>query len=243
VKRGACLLIACAFSLNAGAEATLLERSATTTELFGSESARDLARTLPVDRAVRFRLRLPDGARNGGRSPSGVVVFVKPESSGTFPANWGDAFDTRNLIWISADDAGNRTPTATRILAAIMGVALAGKAAKVDASRVYIAGLSGGGRVASQAITRYPGQFTGALCIVGADYFLPDEPLKSRVLERRLVFITGARDFNRREILQVFERYGKAGASHIKLLDFPRLGHEYPSGEELGQALDFLDSR
>ena len=188
------------------------------------------------------QLRLPDSAATG-KAASGVVVFIKPYDTGVFLENWAGVFDSHNLIWISADDFGNRTPTAKRILTAIMGVALAGKVANVDPKRVYIAGLSGGGRVASQAITRYPEQFVGAICIVGADYFMPEEPLKSRVLGRRFVFITGARDFNRGEMRRVSARYRKEGVTHVKLLDLMHLGHEYPSGNDLEAAFDFLDAR
>ena len=170
-------------------------------------------------------------------------MFIKPYDVGAFPVDWGGVFDSRNLIWISADDFGNRTPTAKRILTAIMAVALAGKVANVDPKRIYIAGLSGGGRVASQTITRYPEQFMGAIFIVGADFYMPEEPTRSRVLERRFVFITGARDFNRGDMREVFAHYGKAGATHVKLLDLPHFGHEYPTAEDVGTALDFLDAR
>jgi hypothetical protein len=72
---------------------------------------------------------------------------------------------------------------------------------------------------------------------------MPEEPLKSRLLERRLVLITGAHDFNRNELRHVYRQYGKAGLTDVKLLYLPHLGHEYPSGEDLGVALDFLDAR
>lgn len=243
MRRRAWLLIACAFSLNAWADGTFVQRTATTAELFGDESAQGLAQTLPVDQPVKFQLRLPDDTKPGNAAPSGVVVFIKPYDTGTFPENWAGAFDSRNLIWISADDSGNRTPTNKRILTAIMGVTLAGKVANVDPRRIYIAGLSGGGRVASQAITRYPEQFVGAICIVGADFFLPEEPARSLALERRLVFITGGHDFNRNDVRHVFSQYGMAGATHVKLLYIPHLGHEYPSDEDFGTALDYLDTR
>ena len=77
---------------------------------------------------------------------------------------------------------------------------------------------------------------------MGADYFMPEEPLKSRVLERRIVFITGAHDFNRGEMRQVFRALRQGRRTHVKLLDLSHLGHEYPTGEDVGLALDFLDA-
>jgi predicted esterase len=236
------LIAVCACASNAWAEPTYLERSVTTAELFGAEQAAKLARTLPVDRAVNFRVRLPDGAgREPGAadSPSGVVVFIKPTDEGNFPENWSGVFDARNLVWISPDDFGNEKLTAQRMLAAIMAAELAGKVAKVDGERIYVAGMSGGGRVASQTITHSPQLFAGAIYIVGAD--MPGQPLKPPAPERRYVFITGRGDFNHGEMRRVFARYGKAGATHVKLMDLPHLGHEYPSADELGEAIDFLD--
>jgi len=231
------LLALVAVTGHAWAEATYLERSITTAELFGAEQATKLARTLPVDKAVNFHLRLPDGAD----APSGVVVFIKPTDSGTFPENWSRVFDARNLVWISPDGFGNEKLTRERMLAAIMAAELVGKAAKVNADRIYIAGMSGGGRVASQTITHSPRLFTGAIYIVGADP--PDEAVPPLALERRFVFITGRDDFNRREMRRVFSRYGKAGAAHVKLMDLPHLGHEYPSAEDLDAAIGFLDAK
>ncbi len=239
ITRVAALFAICALATGARADATYLERKVTTAEVFGAEQAAKLAHTLPVDRAVNFRLRLPD--RAAADAPSGVVVFIKPTDDGTFPESWRGVFDARNLVWISPDDFGNDKLTAQRMLVAIMASQLAGEIAKVDDARVFVAGMSGGGRVASQTITHSPELFAGAVYIVGAD--LPKEPVKPLVFERRFVFITGREDFNRGEMRRVFARYGKLGAAHAKLMDLPHLGHDYPSAEEFGQAIDFLDAK
>ena len=85
------------------------------------------------------------------------MVFVKPYDSGELPRDWAGVFDSQQSHldqprMISAIEH----PRAQRILAAIMGVELVGKVANVDPKRVYIAGMSGGGRIASQTITRFP---------------------------------------------------------------------------------------
>src|SRR4029079_16857092 len=56
----AALLAAWALAANAWADPTLIERSVTTAELFCAENATKLAHTLPIDRVVKFRVRLPD---------------------------------------------------------------------------------------------------------------------------------------------------------------------------------------
>jgi predicted esterase len=232
------LLVFGLLPVTAFAQGTLLERSATLADLFGAAEARELARTLPPDRAVNFRLRIPSGG-----APRGVLVFVKPDDSGAFIDAWAPVFDQRRLVWVSADGFGNGKPSAQRTLVAMMAVKVAAREASTGDSPIYIGGMSGGGRVASQTITRLPREFAGALCIGGADFHLPGQPLRSLVLERRFVFVTGARDFNRREMRRVFARYRDSGATHIKLLDLRHLGHEYPDTATLREALAFLEDR
>ena len=109
--------------------------------------------------------------------------------------------------------------------------------------RLYIGGMSGGGRIASMAITKFPQLFDGALYIVGADDFGKAEPARlAAIAANRYVFLTGEKDFNRREMTHVHERYRKAGVSQTLLLDLPRFAHQYPDATDFESALVFLDS-
>ena len=234
----ACLWFALATfaGASAGAESPTVERIATLAQLFGADEVRDLARTLPAGQPVKFRVRLP--AKESG--PAGVMVFVKPVPSGELPAAWVESFDRRGLGWISADEYGNDKPTAQRVLVAMMAVKLAMQSATLDPQRIFIAGMSGGGRVASEVVTRFPRRFAGALYIVGANDHLPEEPLLSLLKKRRFVFITGSRDFNRHEIRQLSTRYQRAGITQLLLMDLPGYGHQYPDAGQMEQALDYL---
>jgi hypothetical protein len=103
--------------------------------------------------------------------------------------------------------------------------------------------MSGGGRVASQLASHFPRLVTGAVFIVGADFWNKDQhPLQPLIVANRYVFVTGNRDFNHREMRRVFTLYQDAGASRSLLLDLPGLGHEFPDGAQLERALEFLDA-
>ena len=229
----------CAALPAAALAATAVERDATTRELFGDVQARELARTLPADQAVHFRIRLPGAAA----APAGVLVFVKPGASGELPEGWAKELDSRNLVWVSADGFGNDKPTAQRVLVVLMALEMARRETRTDPARSYVAGVSGGGRVASQVITRFPREFSGALCIVGADFRRPEEALRPLVASRRLVLLTGRLDFNRGEMRRAARRYREAGMTQVNLLDLPHLAHEFPNADVLGQALELLDPR
>jgi poly(3-hydroxybutyrate) depolymerase len=150
----------------------------------------------------------------------------------------------RNLSWIAAEDFGNEKPTAQRVIAAVMALRLIRQMSSLDASRTYIGGMSGGGRVASQVATRFPQMFAGALYVVGADFWLPkDARLRQRAAANRYVFVTGERDFNRSDMKRIFSRYQAHGLRTSLLMDLPDFAHEYPDATQLAQAVDFLDAR
>jgi poly(3-hydroxybutyrate) depolymerase len=212
------------------------ERSATLAQLFSVRDAHSLQRTLPADRVMRFRVREPEGGVRG------VLVYISPTDSGELPADWVGVMDREHLLYVAADGFGNSRPTAERVLAALAADRLARQMGAKDTRR-FIAGMSGGGRVASQVITHFPEVFAGAICIVGADYFMPqDESQRAAVASRRLVLLTGSRDFNQREIQLVARRYQQAGISRLLLMDLPQFAHQLPDATQLAQALAFLDA-
>jgi hypothetical protein len=227
-----------ALSAAAGAQDTV-DRTTTIETLFPAVDLQGLAKTLAVDRVLHYRVRIPQNA-----ALSGALVFVKPISSGELPAGWAAVLDGKNLIWVAANDFGNERPSAQRVLVAIAALKLIESTMAVDTRRRYIAGMSGGGRIASQIITRFPRHFTGALYIVGADFWTrSEESLLPRIAANRYVFITGSRDFNHGEMRRVYAKYLTAGVTQSLLMDLPGFAHEYPNAGQLAQAIDFLDAR
>ena len=221
-----------------GATAQTVTRGVTLAQLFPASEAGALSKTLPADRVLQYRVREP------GEGSQGVLVYVSPTDSGEPPAAWTDVLDRKRLLYIGAEGFGNSRPTAERVLVALAAQRLARQMGVKDDRRQYIAGMSGGGRVASQVLTHFPQVYAGAFCIVGADYFMPqDEQLRNLVASRRLVLLTGGRDFNQREMQLVSRRYQQGGfASRLQLIDLPHFAHQLPDAGLLTQALDFLDA-
>ena len=211
----------------------------TLTALFPADKAKSLATTIPPDKALRYRVRIPPG-----KGPSGVLVFVKSGESGEMPSDWTAQLDARNLIWIAAEDFGNEHPSAQRILATIAALKFIESTATIDAKRLYLGGISGGGRIASQIMARFPQYFRGALFIVGADFWTAsEEPFLPQIVANRYVFITGSADFNQLSMQRVYSKYRRAGVTAAMLMDLPHFGHQLPNAEQLGKAIDFLDAR
>jgi len=163
-----------------------LAQSVTAAELFPPAQSASLSYTLDPARRVTFRVRVPPGD-----TPHGVLVFVSPRDDAEPREGWAEVLDRRNLAWIAAEGFGNDKRTSQRVLVALMALKHLQRTVTLDRERLYIGGMSGGGRVASQALSRFPGFFSGALCIVGADYVTPESPLVPEFSTKRVVFMTG----------------------------------------------------
>jgi poly(3-hydroxybutyrate) depolymerase len=172
-----------------------------------------------------------------------VVVFVSPNASAAPQADWIEVLERNNLIWVAAQDFGNTELTAKRIVATIMGLTMVRQNFQIDNTRIYVAGMSGGGRVAGKVATMFPQLFTGAMYFAGVDFWTAAEkPLLERIAKNRYVFLTGEDDFNRRETRRVYKKYLRAGVSQVLLMDLPSFGHQYPNGEQFNQAVMFLQT-
>lgn len=216
----------------------IITRSASLLSLYSVERAETLSATLPAAREVRWRIYAP-----GKPEPAGVLVFISPHESGGPAPEWIDVLEQKNLIWVAAEQFGNEVPTARRLLAAVMGLSAVRREFRVDNKRIYVAGVSGGGRAASALITRFPRMFTGAVYIVGVDFWTSEqEPLIEHIAHNRYVFLTGHDDFNRRETKKIYNKYRAAGVEQALLMDLPDLGHEYPNADQLAGALHYLDT-
>ena len=128
----------------------------------------------------------------------------------------------------------------------------------VRPDRIWVGGISGGGKTASRMALLYPEVFRGGLFVVGASYF-PPVPMRDgrvwdvgirvsatrevlqRLRTRRFVLVTGENDFNHESVLDMHRAYEKDGLPNVLLLDVPGMYHGMPSSDVLEEALGFLD--
>ena len=179
----------------------------------------------------------------GADAPAGVVVYVSPDRSGTVPAGWASVLDEHNLIWISANQSGNRVPGARRVLKAILGLEAIRQRYAIDDTRIYIAGFSGGGKVASMIATDLPTIFVGGIFICGVEGWDSDEPQHIETIRsNRYVFLTGERDQALESTKRVYRSYRDAGVPNIRLVVVRRMGHSNPPRKEISKAFKFLES-
>ncbi|HEY1632671.1 MAG TPA: PHB depolymerase family esterase [Rhizomicrobium sp.] len=180
----------------------------------------------------------------------GLVVFVPPWNEAVEPRGWKEVLDAKGFIFVSAGHSGNTQDVAARRepLALLAWANIAARY-QLDPSRVYIAGLSGGSRVALRLALGYPDVFAGALLNAGSDPIgSPEIPLPPRDLfarfqtATRLVYLTGGLD---REHLDM-DKKSQASmrdwcVANITGIIVPGLKHETADADSLAKALGALD--
>ncbi len=191
----------------------------------------------------------------------GVLVFINAGDTGRLAPQAAALLADYKLIGVGADREGNRHNPVYRHAAAIHALQIVRERYHVDEDRVYVHGISGGGRMTSHVAIMNADLFDGAVCIVGCNPYknipadkgpntmyrgfwrVPDRKLLQTAQEdNRLVLHTGEHDGNRHNTLQVYKAYERDGFRHLLYLEEPGLGHAFASEAYMRKALDFLDA-
>jgi hypothetical protein len=202
-----------------------------------------------------MHVRLPRDYDPG--RPAGLLVWASPTPSGRIPSALEPALDAMNLVAIGVDECGNDRDVQDKFQLMFDAVATASRRFHIDRRRVYLAGLSGGGKVSSVLTFCFPEIFAGAVCIVGlgtdatldAQWGEHRHPYFSRPRRRHLemarlrpvAVVTGARDFNYAEMKARPDLLLEDGFDRVRFFDIPRLGHAMPGARELHEAIDYVD--
>lgn len=194
----------------------------------------------------------------------GVLVWASPSETGFMcPQPWHEVLAKHKLLWVGADNAGNQRHSDHRVRLAVEAALWAQRNYRLDPGRVYVAGFSGGGKVAGMCGNLYSDVFTGAFSICGITYhkgvptgleknkFYPPTypppvgPLYKAARERnRHVLLTGDEDFNLNSTRQTHRLgYEKDRYARAVLLIVPGLAHALPDAEWFDRGLEALDRR
>ena len=243
------LLIASVFFLNisisygeqaSGMRPHIVHASAV--DILGAQRAQAYRKILDPEKKESWQFWVPSNLDQ--TRPVGLMVYISPQESGELPMEWRTTFSNNNMIWLGFDNAGNQRLSKERVLLAILARTLSMKHYNVDVNRIYVAGLSGGGRVASQVMSLVPEYFAGAIYMIGVDEL---QKTSSSVLDEmkqsRFVFITGSEDFNRKDIRKTHKKYLKKGILNSYLIDVEGAAHTLPSADSIEQALVYLDGK
>jgi len=185
------------------------------------------------------------------RPPQGyrLMVFVPPWQKAQLPQSWGPVLDQFGMIFVTAARSGNEEDIVSRRepLALIAAQNVMAQYS-IDPAQAFVAGMSGGARVALRLALAYPDLFHGALLNSGSDVIgTIYEPLPSASLFRqfqtgtRLVYVTGDHDAANVESEMRSKRAMQDWCvSDMASIRMPFTGHEVAPPAILTRALQAL---
>lgn len=216
--------------------------SLTLAALFGETGAATMSEVFDAHEVLEWQLYVPP--TYDASKPAGAVVYVSPWSGGGPPKAWNDLLGERNLIWIGARNAGNEAPVARRMFLAMFGPMVLQRRYALNPSRIYIAGMSGGGKTASRVAVLRPNIFKGGIFLSGALFWGDETPPLLEVLKNlRYVFMSGSEDPALNEMRRAHRKFVAAGVEQSKLIVVRDHGHRMPDAMYFARALDHLDGR
>jgi predicted esterase len=203
-----------------------------------------------------FELFVPPGC--SVENPHGLLVWISPGRS-DLPRDWFAVLERHKLIWICPNNAGNGRHFLARIGLALDAVHNAKATQPIDPKRIYVSGFSGGGRVASLVALTYPDVVTGAVPMMGVNFYRPlpaggdnkyfrpgaarpIDPILNQARRVPMVLMTGERDMNQPQTKATFEALQKDRFAQVSYIEVPGIGHDMPAVEWLDKALVTLDA-
>jgi len=167
------------------------------------------------------------------------------------------------MLFVALQDAGNNHNSNERQAFAVRAAQMMQRQYKIDHSRIYTSGLSGGARMAGAAAFRHPNLFAGTIQNCGADFYravphrytdnwtdtngdpygvinVPPASTAAAKARVHFVFITGPRDFRHGNLYDLYYSGFHQEGFNATLIDVPDMGHQNCSAETLDQALNIL---
>lgn len=185
----------------------------------------------------------------------GVISMIWGSDNGTLLPEWTPCFDARNIIFIAPQGAGNSVISGIRASLLLTGANLIKKYYKIDTNRVFLAGHSGGGRMAGFTANNFPDLARGTIQSCGADFYEPiscpdgftgfgwywTPPNYDAKTNVRFVFITGPGDGNYSGINDVYNYGYVPNGYQALMINVPGMGHEPFWAPQLIQALNWIE--
>ncbi len=203
-----------------------------------------------------YRVRLPKDYK--ADFPVGVLVWISPTPDGRIPVIFESILDELGMIAIGVDGNGNDRPITDRLQNHLDSIETLGDRYRIDRERIYVTGMSGGGKSACLLQLGFPDIFVGAVPIVGMNSYeraptgtpgrfwparmgKPSGKWWRLLTERRIAGITGSADFNEPEMSVRYQQLLDDGLD-IRLDVIEGMAHTLPSSDQFGEALKWVDA-
>lgn len=173
-----------------------------------------------------------------------LVVFISAGNNPVGWSNWQDVCRKHGVLFAAPREAGNNTPMPRRVRIVLDVLDDVRRKHRVDADRTYLAGFSGGARVASAIGFALPEYFGGVVAVCGGSELRQEVWLRQRVIDRLgVALVTGERDFNRGEAERFHGPLLSAVGVQSKVWVVPGLGHALPEAAVFEDVFGWLEKQ
>jgi hypothetical protein len=173
-----------------------------------------------------------------------VVIFVSPGDKATGFRPWKSVCERLGIIFAGPHGAGNGCKVTRRVHIVLDVLDDVRRRYNTDVDRTYIAGFSGGGRIACSIGFSLPEHFGGVIPICAAGELREEPWLRQRVIDRLSVaLVSGEGDFNRGEVERFRGPLLRDVGVRTRWWVVPKLGHGMPGEDCLVEVVNWLDEK
>lgn len=174
------------------------------------------------------------------RKSFGLVLFLHSGKSAIPSNSYRKILRKKRLLWVGFDVMKKKVSAGNELLALAATYEMQ-RIFNIDYERIYIAGFSHGGKIASSMVLNYPHIYKGAVLMGGAaiSHLSP----KFFYVRRNtpIVFATSDWDYNFSEVFGVYTNLLLNGFKHIHFLQENHKGHSLLYSNNFYKALNILD--
>lgn len=187
----------------------------------------------------RYQLYVPPVAKKPEAWP--LVLFISPGDKPAGLSAWKSVCDKEGILFCSPYGAGNSVAAGQRIRIILDVLDDVRRNFNTDSDQTYLSGFSGGGRMACAIGLALP-ECCGGIAPVCGTNPLPRLAYSRHRAEERLslAFITGEKDFNRKESEVFMQPWMEDLGIRSKLWIVPKMGHEVPNDKVMAEVYGFL---
>jgi hypothetical protein len=208
-----------------------------------------------------FEVYVPPGYKPG--APHGLLVWISAGEAAVPPA-WFDVLRRHRMIWVCANNAGNRREGAVRSWLALDAVHNITRRYSVDGDRIYIGGFSTGGGLALQDVQWFPDVYRGAYSMMCSNLYenrkneagkwertlrlkqrwAQEVPLERLKKELKIVIMRGALDpqWTPADGRSECEGLQFDGFERVNFVEVPKTGHALPPAAWFERGLVALEA-
>lgn len=180
--------------------------------------------------------------RREGKKLFPVLLYISPSGEHQGWKRFETLCKQQGILFAGPFGAGNDCPTKKRARIVLDVLDDLRRHYPLDADRTYVAGFSGGGRVACALAFALPECFGGVLPICAGHDLREESWLRRRVVDRlRVASLTGEKDFNRAEVERLRVPYLKEVGVTARVWTQRGMGHDIPPPPLLLEAYRWLD--